>query len=194
MTSSAPWPHSIVILTGGTSSRMGKPKHALMRPDGTSLVDVAVNCAREAASEVIIAGPDDIQPELKHVDDDGSGPLSGIVATLEGGEDERYLFMPCDMPHLTPGLLIQLGHGLGDHDAAVYRDPQSGKQAMLPLAVQARTLEAARSTMAGRKRSIYAFLANIDSIDLRMTDDEQFQLLNINHPADWERYLGTLGN
>jgi molybdopterin-guanine dinucleotide biosynthesis protein A len=98
------------------------------------------------------------------------------------------------MPALTPELLAQLGHGLADHDAAIFRNSPSEKQAMLPLALQGRTLPEARAAAAGVNRSIYAFLAIIDSIDLRITDDEQSQLLNINHPEDWETYLGTLGN
>ena len=194
MTINPLWPHTIVILTGGQSRRMGFAKHELLRPDGTSLIELALDCATRAGKEVIVAGPEAVLPELKHVIDDGGGPLAGIVATLESGIDEQYLFMPCDMPALTPELLLQLAHGLGDHDAAILRNPRSRKQAMLPLALQARTLPRARAAAEGTKRSIYSFLANIDSIDLRITDDEASRMLNINHPVDWDNYLATLGD
>ena len=156
-------------------------------------MDAAVDCARQAGRQVIIAGPEDIHPDLRHVTDDGRGPLSGIVATLKQRIDERYIFMPCDMPALTPGLLIQLGQAMDDHDAAICRNQDSEQMALLPLAVHARTLDAAQATLAGPRRSIYAFLANIGSIELGITDDEQSQLLNINHPTDWERYLAAFG-
>ncbi|MBG81483.1 MAG: hypothetical protein CMJ39_12355 [Phycisphaerae bacterium] len=194
MTSSPLWPHTIIILAGGESRRMGQTKHELQLPDGKTLMDAAVQCATEVGRQVVIAGPEHVRPELKHVDDDGGGPLAGIVAALEHGFDDRYIFMPCDMPALTPELLLRLGRNLASHDAAIFQNSNGPKQALLPLALQARTLEQAKSAMAGTQRSIYAFLANIDSIHLGITDDEQSQLLNINTPDQWKCFLGTTGN
>ncbi len=87
-----------VILTGGKSSRMGRDKRSIILPGGFSMEE---NCrrtlTRSLCSDVVASGPGGIEDIHKN-----KGPLAGIEAVLHEVSDEFVLFIPCDMPFVTP--------------------------------------------------------------------------------------------
>lgn len=106
-----------MVLAGGASRRMGRPKAFLPGPDGRPLLQVALDALRDAgAGRLAIAAPDPAPfaawslPVLRDRAP-GLGPLAGLEAALraaaEAGE-EACLIVACDMPWLDAALLRDL--------------------------------------------------------------------------------------
>ena len=104
-----------LILAGGRSRRMGRPKEALPFADGTLLGNVAellLDCtwpvlvvSRDADQEL---PPLPLEAALVHDDQPGSGPLAAIRtgmqqlrASGELGEQDAVFVTGCDAPFLT---------------------------------------------------------------------------------------------
>lgn len=83
-----------IVLAAGTSSRLGRPKQALL-VDGETLLDRAVRIAREAAGEVLV---------VDRTNNPGAdeGIASSIRVGVEAaGADARILVTLCDQPRVT---------------------------------------------------------------------------------------------
>lgn len=104
------------ILTGGSSSRMGRDK-SLLLIDGRPLVSIVATALHDAgASEVIAIGGDRVGLEAvaeidRFVGDPhpGEGPLGGILGALESLDDDIVVVLACDTPGITadtPRLLV----------------------------------------------------------------------------------------
>src|SRR5262245_66061476 len=96
-----------IVLCGGKSSRMGRPKAWLPFGDEVMLQRV-VRIVREVVEPVVVvAAPGQdvpLPPEVEIVRDEveGRGPLAGLAAgltALEGKVDAAYL-SSCDVPFL----------------------------------------------------------------------------------------------
>jgi molybdopterin-guanine dinucleotide biosynthesis protein A len=118
-----------IVLCGGQSKRMGRPKAWL--PFGAELMlPRVVRLLREVVSPiVVVAAPDqDVPPlpaEVPVVRDEekGRGPLQGLAAGLtavRGRADAAYL-SSCDVPFLQPAFVRRLIELLGDHAICVPR-------------------------------------------------------------------------
>lgn len=91
------------VLTGGSSSRMGRDK-ALLEVGGRALALVAATALRTAgAAEVLAVGGD--QAGLASLGLDvvadshpGAGPLGGILAALAAAGSEEVVVLACDLP------------------------------------------------------------------------------------------------
>ncbi len=132
---SAPDPLDVtgVVLAGGDSRRMGRPKAWLPGADGRPLVELALDALRAAgAREVVVAARDDAAPFARLapapavVLDRGQdlGPLAGLEAALRATTRAWVLVVACDMPHLDPALLRRIA------DAALRARP--GTLAVVP--------------------------------------------------------------
>ena len=125
-----PWPHTGVVLAGGASRRMGRPKHELKLPDGRTMLEVVTEALREVCARVVVTG--DMEIGLQRVADlrPDQGPLGGIEAILASGLDAQYLVCPCDMPLVT-GTLLQRLTGPADGGATVFQI--EGEDSVRPL-------------------------------------------------------------
>lgn len=170
---------------------MGVPKHDLRGPDGRTLAELAMACAQAVASRVIVSGDDRILPGLDHVADQriDAGPLGGIEAVLESGRDERYLFIPCDMPRLVPQILHKLATGLDDAEAVTFAQAGDEVRPVLPLALKASTRTTLRQIIERGDHSIHALLAALDAHAVPLEARDRMMLVNINTPEDWSDYL-----
>ncbi len=93
------------ILAGGKSSRMGKDKAQLFFQGKTFLQTMEDVLKKTGIEDIHISRHNQIQDRIP-----GHGPLSGIHSILTETSD-RYshiVFVPIDMPFLTPALLKQL--------------------------------------------------------------------------------------
>ena len=180
-----------VILTGGSSRRMGRDKALLPYRGGTLLqylIDryqpvggVAVSVDRpgrfsfKGAAELIDPYP-------------GQGPMNGILAGLRTGA-EAMLLTAVDLPYGDPALAERLAVMMGDADACLVR---RGPKGIEPLfAVYGRgCLPAAEACLAQGRRSIMALL---DRVPVRYVAPEElaeFDLerifTNVNTPEEYE--------
>src|ERR671936_2243425 len=118
-----------VVLCGGRSKRMGRPK-AWLPFAGEIMLPRVVRLLGEAVRPVVVvAAPDQevppLPPEVAVVRDEekGRGPLQGLaagLAALEGRADAAYL-SSCDVPFLRPAFVRRLIDLLGAHAICVPR-------------------------------------------------------------------------
>ncbi len=190
-----------IVLCGGRSSRMGRPKAWLPFGDELMLPRVVRLLGEVVAPIVVVAAPgQDVPPLPSDIDvvrdeTEGRGPLQGLAAGLAalcGRADAAYV-SSCDVPLLRPAFVRRLVELLGDHAICV---PRVGEHHH-PLAAIYRLDVAdavARLLAQDRLRPFFLFQA----VPTRVVGPEEladvdptFQTLrNLNTPDDYEAALG----
>jgi molybdopterin-guanine dinucleotide biosynthesis protein A len=149
-----------IVLAGGRSTRMGRPKAGLAWEGTTLLGAVVTALAPVVARVIVVRAPGQELPALPAgilVTEDqvaGRGPLEGIRAGMSAaGDHPRVVVAAVDLPFLGPALVARLLAALtGDADAAV---PVVGGRPQ-PLLAAYRTVllpEVARLLDAGERRA-----------------------------------------
>jgi molybdopterin-guanine dinucleotide biosynthesis protein A len=189
-----------IVLCGGQSKRMGRPK-AWLPFAGELMLPRVVRLLGEAVRPlVVVAAPEQavppLPPEICVVRDDekGRGPLQGLaagLAALRGQVDAAYL-SSCDVPFLKPAFVRRLIDLLGNHVICVPRvgDYHHPLSAVYRLEV-ADTV--ARLLAEDRLRPFFLF----EAVSTRVAEgaelaevDPSFQTLrNLNTPEDYEAAL-----
>ncbi len=189
-----------IVLCGGQSKRMGRPK-AWLPFAGEIMLQRVVRLLGEAVDPiVVVAAPEQEVPplpaEVRLVRDEerGRGPLEGLaagLAALEGGADAAYL-SSCDVPFLQPAFVRRLITLLGDHLICVPRvgDFHHPLAAIYRLDAQTKVVQLLAEN---RLRPFFLF----DSVPTRIVEaseladvDPTFQTLrNLNTPEEYEAAL-----
>jgi molybdopterin-guanine dinucleotide biosynthesis protein A len=193
-----------VVLCGGRSSRMGRPK-AWLPVGGELMLPRVVRLVREAVGTVVVvAAPDQDVPPLpagvRIVRDavEGKGPLGGLaagLAALSGVADAVYL-SSCDVPLLKPEFVHRVVALLGGMGACV----PSVEERLHPLAAAYRVgvLPLIGERLAAdRLRMTDLFTV----VPTRFVGPEAFadvdpplqSLRNVNTPEEYELALRELG-
>ena len=200
-----------IVLCGGRSSRMGKPKawlpfgDELMLPRVVRLVRAAVD------SVVVVAAPGQDVPPLpagvRVVRDEaeGKGPLGGLaagLAALEGPADAAYL-SSCDVPLLKPEFVRAMFDILtkpkcGGPRAIDASAPRTGGR-LHPLAAAYRVgvLPRVREMLAADRLRMTDLLdaittVVIDAENLAGIDPDLRSLRNVNTPDEYAAALREL--
>ncbi len=193
-----------IVLCGGRSSRMGRPKAWLPFAGEPMLARVVRILGEVVSPVVVVAAPDqDVPPlpsEVEIIRDaaDGRGPLQGLVGGLDAlaGRVEAVYLSACDVPFLIPNFVGRLVELLGDHDACVpeidgYRHPLAAVYRVRVRAAASQLLAAGQ----GRARSLAEgartrFVGPPELADI----DPKFQSLrNLNTLAEYEAAVQVLG-
>ncbi len=187
-----------VILCGGESRRMGRPKAWL--PFGAEyLLQRVVRLASAVAAPIaVVAAPGQELPPLPgsviiaRDPQRGRGPLEGLAAGLAAlpGEADLVYATATDVPFLQPSWIERMAELIGGHDLAIPRCDGF----FHPLAALYRkeaALPATRALLqADRLRPV--FLSEIlrtrivAAEELRDVDPELATLRNLNSPEDYE--------
>src|SRR5436190_1588742 len=118
-----------IVLCGGQSKRMGRPKAWLPFGGELMLPRVARLLGEAVSSLVVVAAPGQDVPPLPDAiavvrdEEKGRGPLQGLqagLAALRGQADAAYL-SSCDVPFLKPAFVRRLIDLLGDQQICVPR-------------------------------------------------------------------------
>jgi molybdenum cofactor guanylyltransferase len=193
-----------IVLCGGQSKRMGRPKEWL-RFDGEFMLPRVVRLLKEVVSSVVVvaAHEQDIPPlpaDVRVVRDEarGRGPLQGLAAglsSLANTADCVYL-TSCDVPFLRPAFVRRLMGLLGEHLICV---PRVG-EFHHPLAAVYRldVLQAVNRLLAeDRLRPFFLFeqvpTRVVEAADLADVDPTFQTLRNLNTPEDYEAALRDIG-
>lgn len=189
-----------VVLCGGQSSRMGRPKAWLPFGGETMLTRVVRLLGEAVAPVVVVAAPGQdvppLPPDVAVVRDPerGRGPLQGLAAGLEalrGQADAAYL-SSCDVPLLQPALVRRMIELLGEHDIAApevggYRHPLAAVYRLEVADIAARLLAE------DRLRPAFLFDESRTRLvrpeELADVDPEFRSLRNLNTPAEYEEAL-----
>lgn len=185
-----------VVLTGGKSSRMGRPK-ALLPFDGEPLIVHVVRALKKMFAEtVVVAAPDQELPSLPAVlvrDEVAyQGPVSGIYHGLKAATKEVCFVTSCDAPFLNLQLISQLLAQISDCDVVV----PYWQQRFQPLHAVYRTsvLPLLKDQLKrGELRPIFLYdkvrTRKIPEQEIRRLDSEGLSLLNMNSPAEYDAAL-----
>jgi molybdopterin-guanine dinucleotide biosynthesis protein A len=193
-----------IVLCGGRSSRMGRPKAWL--PFGPEmLLQRVVRILADVVSPIVVVAareqplpslPDNVR--IARDEHEAFGPLAGLAAGFAAlrGEVEIAYASACDVPLLRPDFVRAVIEALGDHDLAIPRDGQYhhplAAAYRLQLEEQVRDLIAAN-----RLRPLFLLQESrareIDVADLRRVDPGLESLRNANTPEDYSNLLRLAG-
>jgi molybdopterin-guanine dinucleotide biosynthesis protein A len=187
---------SAVVLAGGKSSRMGRPK-ALLLFDGEPLIVHIVRALKDMFSEtVIVAAPDQELPDLPAilVRDEVAyqGPVGGIYYGLSAASGDSCFVTSCDVAFLNAPLIAHLITQISNHDVVV----PYWEERFQPLhAVYRKSVLPLLEGQLEREelRPIYLFdkvrTRKISAEEIRRFDPEGLSFLNMNTPDDYDQAL-----
>jgi molybdopterin-guanine dinucleotide biosynthesis protein A len=182
-----------VVLTGGKSSRMGRPKALLPFDDEPLIAHIIRRLGRIFAETVVVAAPDQELPPLPvalvHDQVAYQGPVSGIYHGLKAATKEVCFVTSCDAPFLNLTLISHLISQITDWDVVV----PFWQERFQPLhAVYRRSVapllheQLERSEL--RPISLYPKVRTreISEDEVRRFDPEGLSFLNMNTPQDYQ--------
>jgi len=183
---------TLVVLAGGDSRRMGRPK-ALLPVGAVTLVEWVVARLGPGFAHLLVSAreaeqlPPSLRPRLVRDLHVGAGPLAGVEAALAASPHDTVLAVACDMPGVTSDLARRLAEAAagGDVDAAV---PRVGGRPEPACAAyrQSAAGPIAAALQEGRLRAAAA----LDEFRVHWFDDEDPTLFaNLNTPDDYRRFV-----
>jgi molybdopterin-guanine dinucleotide biosynthesis protein A/molybdopterin converting factor small subunit len=185
-----------VVLTGGKSSRMGRPK-ALLPFDGEPLIAHIVRGLKKMFAEIIVvAAPEQDLPVLPAilVRDEVAyqGPVGGIYHGLKASSQEVSFVTSCDAPFLNLALIAHLLGQSSDCDVVV----PYWEERLQPLHAVYRTSVAPllKDQLERRElRPIFLYdkvrTHKVPEDEIRQLDPEGLSFLNMNSPAEYDAAL-----
>jgi molybdopterin-guanine dinucleotide biosynthesis protein A len=189
-----------IVLCGGQSSRMGRPKAWLPFGEELMLPRVVRLLGEVVTPIVVVAEPgQEVPPLPPGIDivrdpERGRGPLQGLTVGLEvlrGRADAAYL-SSCDVPFLQPAFVRRLVKLLGEHaicvpDVGGYRHPLAALYRIEVAVIAAKLLAENRLRPAFLFEEVPTRLVGPNELaDI----DPTFQTLrNLNTPAEYEAAL-----
>lgn len=176
-----------IVLVGGKSRRMGRPK-ALLPVGGRTSIEHVVDALNPVTDSVVLAGDAEGLESLgvPFVADSrpGAGPLAGMEAALAAHGRDRNVVVACDMPCVTADLFRRLLGELGDFEAAM---PETGGRLHPLCAVysSACLAEITRRLDAGRNKVLdFAAALRLRVVALDAAGIPPETVLNMNSPED----------
>ena len=194
-----------IVLCGGRSRRMGRPK-ALLPFGPEQMLQRVVRLLGEAVQPVVVvAAADQELPELPadvpivHDRRPDCGPLEGLAVGLGYVRDrvERAFVTACDVPLLTPALVRRMIDLCAGFDVAVphvagFDEPLAAVYAVSVLA------DVERLLAEDRLRPAFLFervrTRRVSADELRDVDPELGSLANVNTPDDYRAALAILAS
>jgi molybdenum cofactor guanylyltransferase len=172
---SLPFNCEVCILAGGLSTRMQRDKSRLRLDHRTML-----GCVRAAARRLKLPVRV-IQRDLKP----GCGPLGGIYTALKSSHTDIVLFLACDMPFVSTGLLQKaLGNLTPGHRALFVRH---GGRVGFPFLLRRDVLPVVIDQVVQKELSLQTLATILKARTIRLPHAMSAELFNINTPADWKK-------
>jgi molybdopterin-guanine dinucleotide biosynthesis protein A len=177
------------IFIGGAGRRMGgAPKGLLEAPEGGTLLSRWLGVLRAAgAGDVVLVGRSAAYAnlELEVLDDAprGIGPLGGLVALLRRAGARPAIAVACDMPAVSPELVIRL---LAAAPAPIVAPRREGRWEPLCARydpVRVLPLAEARATVSG-DHSLQRLLDAAGAVELAPEPGDARELLDWDAPED----------
>jgi len=185
-----------VVLAGGKSSRMGRPK-ALLPFGDAPLVTLIVEKLRRLLDEiVVVAAPGQDLPSMPVtlVRDEVpfQGPVGGIVYGLRAARADSVFVTSCDSAFLNTGLVAHLLRQIADHDVVVPH--WDGRYQPLHAVYRRSVLPLLEAQLArGELRPVFLFgkvrTRVIDEAEVRRFDPDGLSFFNMNTPEDYAQAL-----
>ncbi len=181
---------SIVILTGGSSSRMGTDKSQLYF-QGKTILDHLIQLSIGYSDDVFVAGNNVITSPQVHCFPDrlsDKGPLSGIQSALENARYEWVLILACDMPLLDTELLNWLTKELESVENEKIAIASAGKEHYLVGFYHRSILSTINHLITTENLSVKQLLSKFDYKKLNVPEQMHRFLTNVNSPKDLDTF------
>ena len=164
----------ICVLAGGLSRRMQRDK-ARLRLGRRTLLGHVRALARSLGCPVRIIRRD-LVPRC--------GPLGGVLTALSTSRAEAELFLACDMPFVSPKLLVEVIARFQVRRRALFvvEEGRPGFPFLLPRGAQKTVLDQIDQELF----SLRALAQRLRANRLRPSPAQARGLFNVNTPADWE--------
>ena len=190
---------TLVILAGGRSSRMGRPKHLLTTSQGT-VIDSLIQKLSSLFVETLVVGRDLrlVREGVRTVEDarPEQCPLVGIVSGLLAAKTDLCFVLACDLPLIKPELVQYLLTWSDDVDIVVpivngYYEPLCAVYRRTAIPV----IEGMLDRASFKVTTIYDQLSlhEVPESDIRRFDPEFSSFINLNTPREL-RLLSFLGS
>ena len=177
---------SIIVLSGGTSSRFGSDKSAAILGHQELIRHVLSQIPQEFA--VIVVGPDpqfsDITYRVIQEDPIGGGPVAGIAAALEICASDVVGVLATDMPFAVSHLLHLFSAMSSNDDAVMYVDSKGFRQPLAAL-YRRESLEIAISKLgAVNGQSMRTLISHLLVHEIHMSVEVEKAMIDIDTPHD----------
>ena len=193
-----------IVLCGGKSTRMGRPKATLPFGDETMLQRVVRLLGAAVSPIIVVAAREQPLPPLPgsviitRDEREAKGPLEGIragLSALPATIDAAYI-TSCDVPLLVPAFVERMIALMGDHDIAVMEI--DGFPHPLSAIYRRDTLPHVEALLAAdRLRPVFLFDAvrtrRVQPEEMIGVDPELRTLRNLNTPEDYRAALADAG-
>jgi molybdopterin-guanine dinucleotide biosynthesis protein A len=186
---------SLVVLAGGKSSRMGRPKAWLPFHGQPMLVRVLERLGPLFEERVVVRAPGQELPdvEARFVEDEetGQGPVAGLAVGLAAVTRPLAFVTSCDAPFIDPRVVAYLVERCTPPTAVVVPHWE-GRLQPLHAVYRADTAPVLKRLLAaGRRRPVDLFgevpTLEISEDEIRALDPDGLTFLNTNTPEEWER-------
>lgn len=185
-----------IVLAGGKSSRMGRPKALLLFDKEPLIVHIVRALNRIFAETVVVAAPEQELPSLpcKLARDEVAyqGPVGGIYYGLRAAGGQLSFVTSCDVAFLNDDLISHLISQISEYDVVV----PYWQERFQPLhAVYRRSVLPLLKEQLDREelRPVYLFdkvrTCKVSEAEIRRFDPEGLSFLNMNTLADYEQAL-----
>jgi len=195
---------SAIVVAGGRSSRMGRPKASLDFGGVPLLTRIISELQRRFVDIVVVAGPgsrdlfEASRSEIKIVRDETAfqGPADALRRGLDAVANQVAFACSCDLPLLDSDVAAEIVAMLGDFDAAI---PVVGDKFQPLHAVYRKRCAGALDTLAARGESRLSAIADavntrrVDERELKTIDPQLRSFFNVNTPDDYRRALEMAG-
>jgi molybdopterin-guanine dinucleotide biosynthesis protein A len=185
-----------IILTGGKSSRMGRPKALLPFGNEPLIIHIVRALNRMFAETVVVAAPEQELPALPAtlVRDEVpyQGPVGGIYYGLKTASGKFGFVTSCDLAFINAPLISHLIAQISNHDVVV-PDWQGRLQPL--CAVYRRSVLSLLKEQLDRSELRLGFLfervrmRRVSEEEIRRFDPDGLSFLNMNTPEDYAAAL-----
>jgi molybdopterin-guanine dinucleotide biosynthesis protein A len=177
---------SIIVLSGGTSSRFGADKSQAILGHQQLIHHILAGIPKEF--EIIIVGADPLFTPASYrcVQESpaGGGPVAGIAAALELCESEIVGVLATDMPFAGAHMIHLLSAITSHDDAIMFVDSKGFKQPLAAL-YRREALENALSTIGNpHGASMRTLISHLKIHEVQMSPEIEKAMIDIDTPHD----------
>ena len=186
---------TLVVLAGGASRRMGRPKHALPVAGVTLLEWIVARLGPSFAETIVSGAPAPAKARAVADRRRDAGPLAGIEAALLEIGAGRAFVLSVDMPYTSARLAAALLARLETHEAVVPRAAGALQPTCAVYAPAAAEKIGAYLDSGGRRAS-----GTLERLDLVIVEERELvdsgiaaaELRDLDTPADYDEFLASL--
>lgn len=174
-----------IILAGGDSTRMGRPKHLLPWKAGTLLDEAVRKACRMDAAEVLVSARTACPPYRCCRDIiSKSGPLGGIHACLQQAKEEMCMILPVDVPLFPEELVPEMARYASANNCEYLPLVWNGKLEPTVAIVRRSALGAIKEMLQNRQLRMSLLLQHVRS-DVFSREGDPLLLYNCNTPEQY---------